>query len=410
MARAPHAPLRWGYSTGACAAALAVACWRRLRDGQTPAEVPVLFGDGRERLLPLCPPAQGRMAEMVKDGGDDPDCTHGARLFARLRACTPQEARPEDHCLQVGAARLVLRAVAGIGRCTRPGLDCPPGKWAVTGGPRRMLVDNLRRAGMAEGCWLLEVGVEKGEELARHTLNPRLGVEGGISLLGSTGLVRPYSHAAYVETVRLCVRARQREGGREMAFCTGGRTLAGARRQLPLWPETAFVCIGDFIADSLGLAARHRMHEVAVACMAGKLCKYAAGFANTHAHQVAQDMALLRRQVQACLPGATALHAALTHSASVREALLALPEDGRLPVLRALARTALAQLARRAPGVPVLHLLVFDFEGTFLFREALRRAPEALADMPPLADEAEDVPAARQAVPDIGPRYFIDRP
>ena len=288
MGRKDHTSLRWGYSTGACAAALAVACWQSLRTGTPPAVVPVLFGDGKERLLPLRPPAPGRMAEMVKDGGDDPDCTHGAVLFARLSACAPDDARPEDHRLDAGAAVLILRAVEGIGRCTRQGLDCPPGKWAVTGGPRRLLVENLARAGMTDGCWLLELGVENGTELARHTLNPRLGVEGGISILGSTGLVRPYSHAAYVETVRLCVRARQRRGGREMVFCTGGRTQAGARRQLPHWPESAFVCIGDFIADSLGIAARHRMQEVVVACMAGKLCKYAAGFANTHAHQVEQ--------------------------------------------------------------------------------------------------------------------------
>ena len=191
MGRTKHSSLRWGYSTGACAAALAVACWQSLRTGTPPAVVPVLFGDGRERLLPLRPPAPGRMAEMVKDGGDDPDCTHGAVLFARLAACAPADARPEDHRLDVGAAVLILRAVEGIGICTRQGLDCPPGKWAVTGGPRRLLAKNLARAGMTGGCWLLELGVENGAALARHTLNPRLGVEGGISILGSTGLVRP---------------------------------------------------------------------------------------------------------------------------------------------------------------------------------------------------------------------------
>ena len=267
---------------------------------------------------------------------------------------------------------------------------------------------------MTDGCWLLELGVENGAELARHTLNPRLGVEGGISILGSTGLVRPYSHAAYVETVRLCVRARQRSGGREMVFCTGGRTQAGARRQLPHWPESAFVCIGDFIADSLGIAARHRMQEVVVACMAGKLCKYAAGFANTHAHQVEQDMALLRRQVQACLPGETALHEALHHSASVREALLSIPKAGRQPVLHGLARAALEHFSRRASGVPSLHLLVFDFDGTFLFKESLRHAPGTVAAPLPSPDDGttdspEDTSSDGQA-PNIGLRYFIDRP
>ncbi|WP_300717773.1 cobalt-precorrin-5B (C(1))-methyltransferase CbiD [uncultured Desulfovibrio sp.] len=424
MARKDRTSLRWGYSTGACAAALAVACWQALRTGRAPAQVDILFGDGRERLLPLRPPAPGRMAEMVKDGGDDPDCTHGAVLFARLAACAPDAARPEDIRLPVGAATLILRAVEGIGLCTRPGLDCLPGRWAVSGGPRRMLAENLRRAGMASGCWLLELGVENGAALARHTLNPRLGVEGGISILGSTGLVRPYSHAAYVETVRLCVQARQRAGGRGMVFCTGGRTRAGARRQLPQWPESAFVCIGDFIAHCLGIAARHQMQEVAVACMAGKLCKYAAGFANTHAHQVEQDMDLLRRQVRACLPGEDALHTSLRRSASVREALLALPAAARLPVLRALARAALEQFARRVPGIPVLRLLVFDFDGRFLFREERLAAPGA-ADDPaagsPDATGAQDAPDGTnapddpdatdaEALPDIGPRYFIDRP
>ena len=162
MGRKDHTSLRWGYSTGACTAALAVACWQSLRTGTPPAVVPVLFGDGKERLLPLRPPAPGRMAEMVKDGGDDPDCTHGAVLFARLSACSPEDARPEDHRLDAGAAVLILRAVEGIGRCTRQGLDCPPGKWAVTGGPRRLLAANLARAGMTDGCWLLELGVENG--------------------------------------------------------------------------------------------------------------------------------------------------------------------------------------------------------------------------------------------------------
>lgn len=331
MGRKDHTSLRWGYSTGACAAALAVACWQSLRTGTPPAVVPVLFGDGKERLLPLRPPAPGRMAEMVKDGGDDPDCTHGAVLFARLSACAPDDARPEDHRLDAGAAVLILRAVEGIGRCTRQGLDCPPGKWAVTGGPRRLLVENLARAGMTDGCWLLELGVENGTELARHTLNPRLGVEGGISILGSTGLVRPYSHAAYVETVRLCVRARQRSGGREMVFCTGGRTQAGAAASCPTGrkaPSSASGISSPTVWASPPVTGCRRWSWPAWRASSASMPP---GFANTHAHQVEQDMALLRRQVQACLPGETALHEALHHSASVREALLSIPEAGASP-------------------------------------------------------------------------------
>ena len=116
MGRTKHSSLRWGYSTGACAAALAVACWQSLRTGTPPAVVPVLFGDGRERLLPLRPPAPGRMAEMVKDGGDDPDCTHGAVLFARLAAIALTWGRPCSSC----APWKVSASVPGKGWTARP--------------------------------------------------------------------------------------------------------------------------------------------------------------------------------------------------------------------------------------------------------------------------------------------------
>lgn len=289
-----------------------------------------------------------------------------------------------------------------------------PANGAVTGGPRRLLVENLARAGMTDGCWLLELGVENGTELARHTLNPRLGVEGGISILGSTGLVRPYSHAAYVETVRLCVRARQRSGGREMVFCTGGRTQAGARRQLPHWPESAFVCIGDFIADSLGIAARHRMQEVVVACMAGKLCKYAAGL-RQHPRPSGGAGHGPAAPSGAGLPARRDRSARGPASQCVRARGPALhPRSRRQPVLHGLARAALEHFSRRAPGVPSLHLLVFDFDGTFLFKESLRHAPGTVAAPLPSPDDGttdspEDTSSDGQA-PDIGLRYFIDRP
>lgn len=182
-----------------------------------------------------------------------------------------------------------------------------------------------------------------------------------------------------------------------MVFCTGGRTQAGARRRLPERPETGFVCIGDFIAESLAAACQYAMREVTVACMAGKLCKYAAGFVNTHAHKVSQDMALLRAEVRRLFPEAAALHQALGQSVTVREALLLLPEEDRPELLHRLAREALKQFARHCAAflstetaqdasvqrrdvpssgaedaraaVPRLRLMVFDFTGTFLFEE-----------------------------------------
>ena len=290
--------LRWGYSTGACAAAAAKAAWIRLTRGGAPQSIWVHFLDGRERELPLLQSDEKHMAVIRKNGGDDPDCTHGATLYADIRACLSGEIRAEDYVLQIGNGTLILRGAEGIGLCNRRGLDCELGRWAINTGPRNMISENLRRAGFSSGCWLLEIGVENGEELAKHTLNSHLGIMGGISLLGTTGLVRPYSHEAYIHTVRICVKSHFLSGGSTMVFCTGGRTKSGAEIHLPQLPATAFVSIGDFIAESLAAACRYGMREIAVACMPGKLCKYAAGFENTHAHKVSQDMDLLRAEVR----------------------------------------------------------------------------------------------------------------
>lgn len=417
MENKEHTRLRWGYSTGACAAAAAVAAWLRLRDGEQADSVSLHFPDGMQRRLPLLPPPSPYMACIRKNGGDDPDCTHGATVCARLRAATPDECRPEDYLLQVGEAALILRGGTGIGRCTRAGLDCEPGRWAINSGPRRMLADNLRRAGLRSGCWLLEISIPEGAELARHTLNPQLGIEGGLSLLGTTGLVRPYSHEAYLATIRICVEGHAREGGRSMVFCTGGRTRKGAGKRLPDLPESAFVCIGDFIAESLELACRLQMREIVVACMAGKLCKYAAGFRNTHAAKNQQDMALLRAEVRRCLPEATALHEALAHSVSVREALLSLPDATRTALLHRLAHLALEQFARHCPGSPALRLLVFDFDGSFLMEQSRPAGQDAAGDTPAALPETTpaqsahqtDGRAVRQADPpeSVGPDYFL---
>lgn len=362
--------LRWGYSTGACAAAVATAAWERLTRDDAPASIRLRFLDGNDRILPLAEPSSSRIAAIRKDAGDDPDCTHNAVIYANIRPCAPGEAGAEDYTLDIGGGVVILRGAEGVGLCTRPGLDCEQGRWAINTGPRRMIAENLRRAGLDAGCWLLEIGVENGQGLAKRTLNTHLGVQGGISLLGTSGLVRPYSHDAYIHTVRICVKSHHLSGGSTMVFCTGGRTKSGAKKRLRELPETAFVCIGDFIAESLAAARQREMREIIVACMPGKLCKYAAGFDNTHAHKVRQDMDLLRAEVRNALPEQTALHHALERSVSVREALLFFSEADLADLLRRLARAALEQFARRCAGGPVLRLLVFDFEGRFLFEEA----------------------------------------
>lgn len=348
--------LKFGYSTGACATALAVAAWRRLATGSVPAVVTVTFGDDTTRDIAVS--SHGDWCCVLKDGGDDPDCTHGATLVGRMSAFTTPDNR--DYKLCVGAALVTVRAVEGIGLCTRPGLDCDPGKWAVNIGPRRMMTEHLSREDMPADHWLFELGIRDGERLAEKTLNRQLGVVGGLSVLGTTGLVRPFSHEAYIATVRLCARSWAQEGGTHLVLCTGGRTRKAAEALLGL-PENASTCIGDFIAESLEAAQTSGMVEVTVACMAGKLCKYAAGFTNTHAHKVPQDMALLCREAATLYPDAD-----LYACASVREALLLLPDAVQDRLLRRLAVLALQRFREHAPGL-MFHLLVCDFTGKPLF-------------------------------------------
>ena len=210
--------------------------------------------------------------------------------------------------------------------------------------------------------------MENGEELAKHTLNPLLGVVGGISILGTTGLVRPYSHEAYIETVRICVKSHHIAHGTTMVFCTGGRTKSGAERRLPSLPETAFTCIGDFIAESLAAACEYGMREIVVACMAGKLSELRELDLKTPMPtKSVRIWNLLRAEVRKHLPGEEALHDALAHGVfACGRALLSIPEADRPEhPLRRLARTALGQFARRCGENIVLRLLVFDFEGQF---------------------------------------------
>ncbi|MFI3271026.1 MAG: cobalt-precorrin-5B (C(1))-methyltransferase CbiD [Pseudomonadota bacterium] len=404
--------LRWGYSTGACAAAIAAASW--LCHEKNPSQAPSIselllhFLDGQSQLVPLLP--KGTVEDYIaiqKDGGDDPDCTHKAIIYGSLEPVSTTELEQvatQDYVIHFDAdghiitsqttdflsissyTTVIIQAIEGIGLCTRIGLDCDQGKWAINTGPRAMIALNLAKAGLHAGShcgpWLLRLGVQDGEKISRHTLNKQLGIMGGISILGTTGHVRPYSHDAYIATVRICVQSNAMTGGRHMVFCTGGRTMRGARALYPYLPETAFVCMGDFIAESLVAADKHGMHEVTVACMAGKLCKYAAGFEYTHAHTVAQDMDLLRKviaeQVSAIelstqgrngheqnsqvLNFSDDFHTAPT----VREALLHLPNHLRLTVLKGLAQQALKIFAERCHA-SCLRLAVFDFDGSFLF-------------------------------------------
>ncbi|MEA3348876.1 MAG: cobalt-precorrin-5B (C(1))-methyltransferase CbiD, partial [Pseudomonadota bacterium] len=298
MTRKVKIDLKRGFSTGACVAAAAVGAWLSLNKKEPGDVVELLFPDGSQhpfKLFTSCRDQGCGVAVVCKDAGDDPDITDKA-LF-KVRMCeTERLPQSCDYELACDKARIILHGGLGIGLVTRPGLDVEPGKWAVNPIPRQMIIDNLKAAGCGlESCsYRLTIEIPDGERLAQKTLNPLLGVVGGISVLGTSGYVEPYSNSAYIKTIKILLSGAQRAGCRVAALCTGGRTAKALGRDFPEMPEFAIVRIADFIADSLKIAEEIGFEKVIVACMAGKLYKYSAGLEYTHAHTVrygCQDLA-----------------------------------------------------------------------------------------------------------------------
>ena len=264
--------LRNGYTTGSAASAAAVAAYLRsavpvrLRlPGGECLTVPV------RRLLP-----DG--AVVVKDGGDDPDVTTGCEVEVRLFP-DPGPPGPADYQEEAGDLRLTVRGGPGVGVATRPGLAVPVGRAAINPVPRRMLA---------------EISIPGGAEIAEKTLNPRLGIVGGLSILGRSGIVRPYSHAAYAATVALQLRSCGANRVPVAALVTGNRTAAAMLRDFPELTPDAIVRIGDFIGVGVRAARTAGLPRLLVGCMAGKLFKYACGETNTHAHHCRMNLGRLR--------------------------------------------------------------------------------------------------------------------
>ncbi len=349
---------RTGFTTGANSAAAAVAATLGLVQGTVPARIFCRLPNGQEAAFAIVDGrTDGRHAHAVsiKDAGDDPDATHGAHLTADVER------------IPGGGGRIELLGGAGVGTVTREGLGLAVGGPAINPVPRRNITDNVQRAGaplLAAGDGLrVTLSVPGGEEMARRTLNARLGIVGGISILGTTGIVRPYSTAAFRASVVQAIEVAARQGLTAVVFTTGGRTEKFAMRALPGLPEACFVQMGDFVKAAFQTALRCGMRHIHVGAMVGKLTKMGQGLAVTHAWKGAVDRELLAAAaagVGAPEELVAAIRAAETaRFAAERLAALGLAEDFH----RALARQAIASLRDRHPGAHRLSVHVCDFEG-----------------------------------------------
>lgn len=358
--------LRTGFTTGTAAAAAAKGAVLLLLDGKPPAEVSValLTGDRLDIPVHSCRRTDdetGAACTVIKDAGDDPDVTHGAEIGAMARLLTPPAPG-------AGPSGVVISGGDGVGRITKPGLELPPGEAAINPGPRRMITQAVGEAlvshGLA-GTVAVEIFVPRGRDIARKTLNARLGIIGGISILGTTGIVRPMSHEAFTATIEAGLSVARGCGLEHVVLSTGRRSERFAQRLWPQWPEEGFVQIGDFFEKSLGLAAQKRFGRVVLAVFFGKALKMAQGAPHTHAARSELTLNALAEWAlnQTCDQG---LAEKISACNTAREAFeLISPTHPAL--VGEVGRRVVAAAGRFAgPGVRI-QSVIFDYEGQVAF-------------------------------------------
>lgn len=359
MATRKQQSLRSGYTTGACATAatkgalLALIHQRRFHK----ATIHLPIGRSVTFALHSCSyTAEAGCSSVIKDAGDDPDVTHRAEICARV---TWSE--------QPGVS--FTRGV-GVGLVTKAGLPVPPGEPAINPVPRDMLTSTvqaiLAHTQQTQRGVVVEISVPRGAELAKKTLNPRLGIVDGISILGTTGIVVPYSTAAWEASVLQNIDVAAAQGCQHLVFTVGGRGEHFAQKLISL-PEIAFVQIGDFFGMALRHAATATVQRVTLASMIGKLAKFAAGNESVHSRDSAQDFAFLANLARQA--GADAALLQRIETANTAQEVLEIARAGQITAFPELLCQAVCQFA--APlvqGAYALEVLLLGTTGDLLGR------------------------------------------
>ena len=345
-------PLRYGYTTGACATAASAAAAYRLLAGLELDRVEVALPRGQRPVFRLeyCRlTAAGAEAATIKDAGDDPDVTHGALIFAQVVLSEPPGVR--------------FHAGPGVGTVTLPGLPVPVGEPAINPTPRRMIIGHLTRLAAAHGHgggFEVTIGVENGAELALKTLNPRLGIIGGLSILGTTGIVRPFSCSAYIASIQQAIDVARANGLTHVAACTGATSERTLRTHYQL-PDLALIEMGDFAGAVLKHLRRAPVPRLSLAGGFGKISKLAAGHLDLHSRSSSVDLVLLA--VEAAALGADAALQAVMRTANTSQQALALAHAAGLPLGDRICVMARDQARAILPAAVAVEVWATDREG-----------------------------------------------
>ncbi len=295
-------PLHSGLTTGTCATAAAVAATLQLLKKEAlddssfftlhsslPNEVPVILPDGETIMVPV---GYGDdYAYCVKEAGDDPDVTNGIEVRAIV-----------EQTLRLGEREMItIEGGEGVGTFTLPGFDYPPGEAAINKAPREMIRHNLQTIlsplTSPLSPLVVTISVPQGAEIARRTFNPRLGIEGGISIIGVSGIVKPFSEEAFVDSIRKCMTVAQASGSERVVINSGGKSERFVKALYPNLPQQAFVEYGNYIGETLKIAHELGIPNITLGVMLGKAVKLAAGHLDTHSRKATMDKAFIQQML-----------------------------------------------------------------------------------------------------------------
>ncbi|MBQ0864672.1 MULTISPECIES: cobalt-precorrin-5B (C(1))-methyltransferase [Streptomyces] len=362
-AQLKHTGLRPGWTTGACATAATTAAYTALLTGDFPDPVTITLPKGQTPAFALAyeesQPGYATAA-VVKDAGDDPDVTHGALVRATVRPLAP-------------GAGVVFRAGSGVGTVTRAGLPLEVGEPAVNPVPRQMMREHVARVAEqygGSGDVEITLSVDNGEEIARSTWNPRLGIVGGLSILGTTGIVVPYSCSAWIDSIRRGVDVARAAGRTHVAGCTGSTSERTVVAEYGL-PEDALLDMGDFAGAVLKYVRRHPVERLTICGGFAKLSKLAAGHMDLHSKRSQVDKGFLASLARA--GGADEELAERVTGANTGLAALQLCAAAEIPLGDLVAETARDEALAVLRGAPVaVDVLCIDRAGTIVGRSTVR--------------------------------------
>ena len=361
MSRKPDRPLRRGWTTGACAAAATKAALTALVTGAFPDPVTIRLPKGEEPAFPLAVEDRGdgwALAGIVKDAGDDPDVTHGATVIATVRPAA-------------AGSGVSFKAGDGVGVVTKPGLPIPPGEPAINPVPREMMTGIIAEITKTLGGPKdveITISVPGGAELARKTWNPRLGIVGGLSILGTTGIVHPFSCSAWIHAIHRGIDVARATGLTHVAACTGSTSEAAVARLYRL-PEPAFLDMGDFAGGLLKYLRRHPLPRLTLAGGFAKMTKLAQGHLDLHSGRSQVDFNWLSSTLSEIGADSTLQDQALT--ANTANEILIEATGRSLPLGDAVAKGAIATAQDVLGEAPVeLEVLIIDRQGAVVGRAA----------------------------------------